>query len=560
MTQWWKDKVVYQIYPRSFNDSNNDGIGDINGITEKVPYLSKLGIDIIWLSPVYGSPNDDNGYDISDYYDIMTEFGTMEDYEKLLEETEKHGIKIMMDLVVNHTSDEHEWFVESRSSKENTYRDYYIWKDPKPDGSTPTNWGAAFGGSTWEYDETTEQYYLHLFSKKQPDLNWENEQLRKDIYEMMLFWLDKGVAGFRMDVINMISKDQSYPDGEVMANGWGNGGPYYFNGPKIHEYLQEMHEHVLAKHETITVGEMPSVTVDQAKLYTDPKREELDMVFHFEHVGLGEGEFGKWSPTSWKLTELKSIFTKWQTELDEVGWNSLYWSNHDQPRAISRYGNDSEEYRVRSGKMLATCLHLLKGTPYIYQGEEIGMTNVRFDSIDDYRDIEILNHYEELISKELLTHEEMMHGIHERSRDNARTPVQWNDELNAGFSEVEPWIPVNPNYTKINAEGALDDDESIFYYYQKLIQLRKEHPIIVEGKYESLLPEDEEAYIYTRSYQNQKLLVLCNFTEHIIEKTLDKDMDLGEAEILIGNMNSDPYKGELTFQLEPYQSVAYLVK
>jgi oligo-1,6-glucosidase len=558
MTEWWKDKVVYQIYPRSFKDSNNDGIGDINGIREKIPYLAKLGINIIWLSPVYQSPNDDNGYDISDYYEVMTEFGTMEDFENLLKETEKYDIKIMMDLVVNHTSDEHQWFIESRSSRENPYRDYYIWKDPRPDGSAPNNWGAAFGGSVWEYDEETNQYYLHLFSRKQPDLNWENEQLRNDIYQMMLFWLDKGVGGFRMDVINMISKDPTFSDGEVRANGWGDGGPYYFNGPKIHDYLKEMHQKVLTLHETITVGETPGVNIHQAKLYTDPKRKELDMVFNFEHVGLGEGQYGKWTPTEWKLTELKSIFTEWQTGLDEVGWNSLYWSNHDQPRAISRYGNDREEYRVRSGKMLATCLHLLKGTPYIYQGEEIGMTNVRFASIDQYRDIELLNHYEELTSKGHLTHEEMLYGIHERSRDNARTPMQWNNQKFAGFSDVEPWIPVNPNYQTIHAEEVLKDRESLFYYYQKLIQLRKEWPIIVEGKYSILLPEDEEVYAYTRSYNEQIILVLCNFTDKKVEKTLGAAFDMSKARTLIKNLDKDPYLENDRFELEPYQAIAYL--
>lgn len=558
MTQWWKNKVAYQIYPRSFNDSNNDGVGDINGITEKIPYLAELGIEIIWLSPVYQSPNDDNGYDISDYYDIMTEFGTMDDYDNLLKETEKHGIKIMMDLVVNHTSDEHQWFVESKSSKENPYRDYYIWKDPKPDGSPPNNWGASFGGSAWEYDESTDQYYLHLFSKKQPDLNWENKELREEIYKMMLFWLDKGVAGFRMDVINMISKHRSFPDGEVKPNGWGEGGPFYFNGPKMHDYLQEMHAKVLEKHETITVGETPGVNVEQAKLYTDPRRKELDMVFNFEHVGLGEGKHGKWTPTEWKLTELKSIFTEWQVGLDEVGWNSLYWSNHDQPRAISRYGNDNEKYRVRSGKMLATCLHLLKGTPYIYQGEELGMTNVRFESIEDYRDIELLNHYDELTTKGLLTHEEMMHGIHERSRDNARTPMHWSNEAYAGFSKVEPWIPVNPNYENINAEKVLEDENSLFYYYQKLIKLRKEYPIIVEGTYNLLLPDDEEVYAYTRTYKGKKLLVLCNFTDKTVEKNIEEKIDRNNAKILIGNMGDEPFKSAENLILQPYQSIVYL--
>ena len=464
MGKWWQDSTVYQIYPRSFNDSNGDGIGDINGITERLPYLKQLGIEIIWLSPVYQSPNDDNGYDISDYEAIMDEFGTMEDYDRMLAEANRLGLKIMMDLVVNHTSDEHHWFIESRESKTSEKRDYYIWHDPKANGEPPTNWAAAFGGNVWEFDEATGQYYLHLFSKKQPDLNWENEAMRRDVYQMMRNWLDKGVAGFRMDVINMISKDPRYPDGEVMKTGYTDGSPYYFNGPKVHDYLQEMHQVALADYETITVGEMPNVNVEQAKLYTGEDRKELDMVFHFDHVGLGDGELGKWTPEEWKLTELKQIFTRWQEGLDQVGWNSLYWSNHDQPRAISRFGDDRDEYREKSGKMLATCLHMLKGTPYVFQGEEIGMTNVQFDSIDDYRDLESINAYHELTEKGLLTEDEMMAAIYKRGRDNARTPMQWSREINAGFTTGEPWIKVNPNYTDINVKDALAREDSIFYY------------------------------------------------------------------------------------------------
>lgn len=556
MTSWWKDAIVYQIYPRSFNDSNGDGIGDINGITEKLNYLKTLGIDIIWLSPVYQSPNDDNGYDISDYQAIMDEFGTMADYDLMLKRAKELGIHIMMDLVVNHTSDEHAWFQASKQSKDNPKRDYYIWKDPLPDGSAPTNWGAAFGGSAWEYDEKTNQYFLHLFSKKQPDLNWENEAMRQDIYEMMRFWLEKGVSGFRMDVINMISKDRHFPDGKLLKTGYGDGSPYYFNGPKVHDYLQEMHQEALTGYQTITVGEMPNVSVEQAKKYTGKDRQELDMVFHFEHVGLGDGELGKWSPEDWSLIELKAIFSTWQEGLDVVGWNSLYWSNHDQPRAISRFGNDSEAYRVRSGKMLATALHMLKGTPYIFQGEEIGMTNVSFNDLADYRDLETLNAYDELVGKDLLTNEEMLAAIHARGRDNARTPMQWSDEFQAGFTEGTPWIPINPNYSDINVVAALEDENSLFYYYQQLIALRKKYPIIVEGRYQVLYPDHEDIYLYKRVLDKQELWVLTNFSDKKV--FVDIDVTLAEGQCLIANIGKGIKQKEASIELEPYQAAVYL--
>ncbi|MCT2536985.1 alpha-glucosidase [Aquibacillus koreensis] len=558
-TNWWKESVVYQIYPRSFHDSNGDGIGDIKGITEKLDHLEDLGIDVIWLSPVYQSPNDDNGYDISDYRAIMDDFGRMEDFDEMLKEAHKRGIKIMMDLVVNHTSDEHQWFVESRSSKESPYRDYYIWKKGE-DGKPPTNWGAAFGGSAWQYDDTTGEYYLHLFSKKQPDLNWENETVRNDIYDMMNFWLDKGVNGFRMDVINFISKDQRYPDGEVNDAGFGDGSPYFMNGPRIHESLQEMNKKVLSQHDTITVGEMPGATVEEAKLYTGEDRHELNMVFHFEHVDVGNGKYGKWTPEQWKLTDLKKIFSRWQEGLEEDGWNSLYWSNHDQPRAISRFGNDSEAYREISGKMLATCLHLLKGTPYIYQGEEIGMTNVAFDSVHDYRDIETLNAYDDYMNGGLLTHDDMMKGIHERSRDNARTPVQWSDDRHGGFTKGKPWIAVNPNYRDINAQQAVSDPESIYHYYKKLIKLRKDNPIIVYGKYELLLKDDEQIYAYTRTWEDQTLLVICNFSEDTPKFELPKEVKFSEKELCIANYDVDIKEDPTTFTLKPYEARAYLLK
>jgi oligo-1,6-glucosidase len=553
---WWKESVIYQIYPRSFNDSNGDGIGDLNGITEKLPYLQKLGIDVIWLSPVYQSPNDDNGYDISDYRNIMSDFGTMDDFDKMLAEAHKHGIKIMMDLVVNHSSDEHKWFVESKKSKDNPYRDYYIWKKGI-NGQPPTNWGAAFGGSVWEYDETTEEYYLHLFSKKQPDLNWENPILRKEVYDMMRYWLDKGIDGFRMDVINFISKDTSYPQGEISEGlPYGNGGKYYTNGPRIHEFLQEMNWEALRSYDTITVGEMPGVSVEEGKLYTGEDRNELNMVFHFEHVGLGDGKFGKWDPKEWKLTDLKKIFTKWQKGLENDGWNSLYWSNHDQPRAISRWGNDSEEYRVLSGKMLATCLHMMQGSPYIYQGEEIGMTNVKFESIEDYRDIETLNAYRDL-TPDLLTHDEIFKGIHERGRDNARTPIQWNSSPNAGFTTGTPWIHVNPNYDSINAERVVEDKDSIFYYYQKLIQLRKQNEIIVYGKYDVILEDDEQIYAFTRTLGDEELLVICNFSEETPTFVLPGDIEFAEKELMISNYTQDDNQSIEQFTLKPYEARVY---
>ncbi|NIK76662.1 oligo-1,6-glucosidase [Paenibacillus castaneae] len=557
--KWWKESVVYQIYPRSFMDSNGDGIGDIKGIIQKLDHLQDLGIDVIWLSPVYQSPNDDNGYDISDYRGIMDDFGTMGDFEEMLEEAHKREIKIMLDLVVNHTSDEHSWFMESRSSKDSPYRDYYIWR-PGKEGKPPTNWGAAFGGSAWEYDPSSDEYYLHLFSKKQPDLNWESPDLRKAVYDMMLYWLDKGVDGFRMDVVNFISKDQRFPDGVVTGNLYGNGSPYYMNGPRIHEFLQEMNHEVLSKYDTITVGEMPGVSAEEGKLYTGGARNELNMVFHFEHVDVGSGRFGKWTPEPWKLTDLKTIFSRWQVGLEEDGWNSLYWSNHDQPRAISRFGNDKEQYRVLSGKMLATCLHMLKGTPYIYQGEEIGMTNVAFSAIEEYRDIETLNAYKDFTEAGLLTPEEIMHAVHERGRDNARTPVQWSKDDNAGFTTGKPWISVNPNYKEINVEDAVKDSNSIYHYYKRLIKLRKQHLNIVYGKYQLILAEDEQIYAFTRSLDNDLILVICNFSQEIVRFDLPADITFKEKELLIANYEVDSGEEIASFNLKPYEARVYRLK
>lgn len=546
---WWKEAVIYQIYPRSFQDSNGDGIGDLNGVTMRLDYLKKLGIDVIWLSPVYKSPNDDNGYDISDYRDIMTEFGTMEDFDRMLAAAHERGIKIVMDLVVNHTSDEHKWFIESRKSKDNPYRDYYIWKDPK-DGHEPTNWGSNFSGSAWKFDETTGQYYLHLFSEKQPDLNWENPKVRDAVYDMMTWWCDKGIDGFRMDVISMISKVQSYPDGELFDGVYGNANPYVCNGPRVHEFLQEMNRRVLSRYDIMTVGEAAGVTVEEAKRYANNEGTELGMVFHFEHTdgsSNSESVIGKWTVNPPRLTYVRGILNKWQTELEGKAWGSLYWDNHDQPRAVSRFGNDSKEWRELSAKMLATVLHMQKGTPYIYQGEEFGMTNMHFESIDDCRDIEEINAYQQYVTDhKLVDAETMLRCFDTIARDNARTPVQWDASANAGFTTGTPWIKVNPNYTEINAEAALADPNSVFYYYQKLISLRHTTPIIVYGTFRPLLPDSEVLYAYEREMDGKVLTVAANWTDREQECTLFDDL---EGEELISN-----YDSHRTGILQPYEA------
>lgn len=529
---WWKESVVYQIYPRSFKDSDNDGIGDINGITEKMGYLKELGIDVIWLSPVYESPNDDNGYDISNYQGIMKEFGTMEDFDRMLETAHSNGIRILMDLVVNHTSDEHPWFVESRKSKDNPYRDYYIWREGK-DGKEPNNWGSCFSGSAWQYDQATDMYYLHVFSKKQPDLNWDNPKVREEVFGMMRWWLDKGVDGFRMDVISMISKTEEMPDGTVNEKtGYGDYGPYVVNGPHVHEYLQEMRKNALSGYDTMTVGETAGVTIEEAIKYAADDESELNMVFQFEHMDLDGGETFKWNDRKIDLRELKQVLSKWQERLEGKAWNSLYWNNHDQPRIVSRLGDD-KEYREVSAKMLATCLHMMKGTPYIYQGEELGMTNVPFSSIEEFRDIESINAFHELTGKGVLSKEKMMDYLRYKSRDNARTPMQWSDEANAGFSDAEPWIMVNPNFREINAENQVQRTDSVFSYYRELIKLRKSNPCIVYGRYELLMPEDRELYVYTRSLGDEKLLVVCNFSREGKEFRIPEEFE--KSSVLIAN-------------------------
>lgn len=532
--KWWHNAVVYQIYPRSFYDSNNDGIGDINGIREKLPYLEKLGISVIWLSPVYCSPNDDNGYDISDYYDISPDFGTLNDMKALINEAKTHNIKIIMDLVVNHTSDEHKWFIEAKSSKDNKYRDYYIWRSG--DKNTPPNdLKSCFGGSAWEYDATTNEFYLHFFSKKQPDLNWKNPQMRQDIWDMMNYWIDLGIGGFRMDVIDLIGKEVDLKIKE--------------NGPKLHEYIQEMYENTLKDKDLLTVGECWGANPDIAKLFSAEDRHELSMVFQFEHIMLDQNGGDKWNLKPLDLLELKRVFTKWQTELKNEGWNSLFWDNHDLPRIVSRWGND-KKYRVESAKMLAILLHGMKGTPYIYQGEEIGMTNIDFNNIEDFADIEAINAYKERIS---LGYDEkdVLKSLRTKARDNARTPMQWNDKANAGFTKGKPWYRVNSNYTQINVKQALADENSIFYCYQKLIQMRKENPIMVYGDYELLLPKDKNIYAYKRTYQNKTWLIICNFYEHNVEFSLN-----GTGKILISNYENsctDLTKGKL----RPYEAIIY---
>lgn len=550
--KWWHDSVVYQIYPRSFNDSNGDGIGDLVGIIEKLDYLKELGIDVIWLSPVYDSPNDDNGYDIRDYEAIMNEFGTMADFDRLLDQAHERGIKIVMDLVVNHSSDEHAWFAESRKSKDNPYRDYYIWRSAHEDGTLPNNWGSIFSGPAWELDEATNEYYLHLFSKKQPDLNWENEKLRQEVYQMITRWLDRGIDGFRMDVINLISKTPGLPDATVPPGAlYGEGGQHYINGPRIHEFLKEMNDASFGNYDVLTVGEMPGATTEDAILYTDPARKEVNMVFTFEHMDLDSGPGGKWDVQPFDLQKLKQNFTKWQVALHEKGWNSLYWNNHDQPRVVSRFGEDTT-YRVESAKMLATLLHLLKGTPYIYQGEEIGMTNVAFESIEEYEDIEIRNMWKER-TEQGASPAELLRSIHVKGRDNARTPIQWDATEHGGFTTGTPWLKVNPNYPTINVEKALQDPDSIFYYYKQLIALRHQHDLIVYGEYALILEDAPHVYAYTRTYENQTWYIYCSFATEDTSVPVTHD----SSDRVIGNYNDAPNVTDEQLTLRPYEAIVY---
>lgn len=582
--QWWKEAVVYQVYPRSFNDANGDGIGDLKGITEKLPYLAKLGINVIWLSPVFDSPNVDNGYDISDYFAIMSDFGTMEDFDEMLETAHKHGIKILMDLVANHTSDEHPWFKESRSSKDNPYRDYYIWKDPKgfdEDGNPipPNNWASEFGGPAWEWDEATGQFYLHIFFKEQPDLNWENEKVREDLYSMVRWWLDKGVDGFRLDAINIISKPEGFPDDpSTDFEKHTSSIPFVItNGTMVHPWMKELTRETFSRYDVMTVGETSATSPEDAKLWAGYHTGELNMIFHFDHMGVDNdpnGSLGgKWSYAPYKLTELKCILNDWQTTLEGNAWGSLYWNNHDQPRVVSRFGNDSDEFRTLSAKQLATTLHFMQGTPYIYQGEEIGMTNVKFDSIEDYRDGDSIRFYEDMhVDHKRLSHEEAMQAIYIKGRDNARTPVQWDASANAGFSPegVTTWINVNPNYPAINAEAVLADEDSIFYHYQQLVALRRGElkDLMV---YASFAPvdslqvphdQDEAVYAYTRtggadgSPANESLLVISNFTADELERDFAVLNEAHESGARVELVSSN-YKDDAGSTLRPYEAKVY---
>lgn len=538
--KWWHNAVVYQIYPRSFQDSNHDGVGDLAGIISRLDYLQHLGINLIWLSPVYRSPMDDNGYDISDYQDIAAEFGTLAEMELLIAEAAKRDIRILMDLVVNHTSDEHAWFVEAKKSKDSPYRNYYIWRNAGADGSPPDQQRSYFGGSAWEYDAASGEYYFHLFSKRQPDLNWENPQVQEEVHRMMNWWLDKGIGGFRMDVIDLIGKQV---DQQIIAN-----------GARLHPLLQQMHQATLAARDVLSVGETWSATPETAKLYSDPARQELSMVFQFEHITMThDTKEGKWKPRPFDLIEFKQIISKWQTELADAGWNSLFWNNHDLPRAVSKYG-DPGRYRVESAKMLATALHFLKGTPYVYQGEEIGMTNVRFDSIDDYRDIESLNLYHERTAAGV-SPETIMAGIHANGRDNARTPMQWNSTHNAGFSTGTPWLKLNPNYPEINVAAALEQPDSVFFHYQKLIELRKHWDVMVYGKYLPLLEQHPQVFAYRRSLGSQQLVVVNNFSGEYVELDLPAMLHGIVGQGLISNYaQRDSWTDHLS--LQPYESFA----
>lgn len=537
---WWKKAVVYQVYPKSFNDTTGSGVGDLAGITEKLDYLKELGITVIWLSPVYESPGDDNGYDISDYEQIDPAFGTMGDMEQLIAEAKKRGIYIVMDLVVNHTSDEHEWFEEAKSSRDNPYRDYYIWRDPV-DGGVPNDLQSTFGGSAWEYSEETGQYYLHLFSKKQPDLNWENPAMRQDVYQMMNFWLDKGIGGFRLDVIDLIGKQ---PDQLVTAD-----------GPKLHDYLQEMNEATFGHQDVLTVGETWSATVQNAKQYSNPDGSELSMVFQFEHILLDQQDDGeKWDLKPLNLVDLKRTLAKWQTELGDEGWNSLFWNNHDTPRIVSRWGND-EEYRQESAKLFAILLHLMKGTPYIYQGEEIGMTNYEMASLDDIYDIESINMYHERLASGY-SEAEILTSINAKGRDHARTPMQWRgDQAHAGFTAGQPWIPVNDNFTEINVAQNLAEKDSVFATYQQLIQYRRDHDIVVKGDFQLLYPDHPAVFAYKRQWQDDAFVVFANVSEE--GQTVDV-AELSLNDVIINNYDEVTVRdGQLT--LEPYQAIAITI-
>jgi len=554
--QWWKEAVVYQIYPRSFYDSNGDGFGDLQGVIQKLDYIKSLGADVIWLCPVFDSPQDDNGYDISDYRSIYEKFGTNDDMFQLIDEVHKRGMKIIMDLVVNHTSDEHAWFAESRKSKDNPYRDYYFWKDPKADGSKPNNWGSIFSGSAWTFDERTGQYYLHYFSKKQPDLNWENEAVRREVYDLMTFWMDRGVDGWRMDVIGSISKYVDFPDYETDDSRPYVVGRYHSNGPRLHEFIQEMNREVLSRYDCMTVGEANGSDVEEAIKYTDPSRHELNMIFTFEHMDIDTKQHspnGKWQMKPFDPIALKKTMTRWQAALMNVGWNTLYFENHDQPRVISRWGND-RELRKQCAKAFATVLHGMKGTPFIYQGEEIGMTNSEMP-LKMYDDLEIKNAYRELvIENQTMTEEDFRKAVAKKGRDHARTPMQWDDGKHAGFTAGEPWLAVNPRYQEINVKESLSDEDSIFYYYQKLIGLRKQHKVIVHGDYQLLLEDDPQIFAYIREYRGEKLLVAVNLSEEKALFHAPPELLEDKWDVLLSNYARERLDISGSMDMEPYEA------
>lgn len=559
-TKWWQNSVVYQIYPQTFNDSNHDGVGDLAGIIPKIPYLVQLGVDVVWLNPIYQSPLIDQGYDISDYYQINPMYGTMADFDQLLQKLHAANLKLIMDLVVNHTSSQHAWFQASKQDRTNPYADFYIWKDPNPDGTPPTNWGSSFGGSTWEYVPQRQQYYLHLFAKEQPDLNWENPRVRQEVYKIMRFWLDKGVDGFRMDVISLLSKDPQYANSPVSPHQqYGSYYPGAANGPREHEYLQEMNREVLSHYDVMTVGETPHTSVQEALLYTQAERHELNMVFHFDHMHLDYGPEGKFSTKRFRLTALKQVFTKWQEMMiQNNGWNSLYWNNHDQARAVTRFGNPDPRWREQSAKMLATILHMQCGTPFIYQGEEIGMVNPHFNSINDYHDLDTLNVYHDFIHQKHLDPAKVMQAIYLKSRDNARTPIPWNDQP---LTQTNPNLPpLNPDYRTVNVAQALADPASVFYYYQKLIKLRHDLPIITTGDYQLLDADDESTFSYLRTQDHQVLLVSGNFTDHLCQVQLPSKLQFTTSKLIISNFATNQQLTSQVFNLPPYGTVVYLLE
>ncbi len=553
--KWWKEAVVYQVYPRSFMDSNGDGIGDLNGIREKLDYIKTLGADVIWLCPIYQSPNVDNGYDISDYQEIMSEFGTMDDFEKLLAEAHEKGLRIVLDLVVNHSSNQHRWFQESRKSKDNPYREYYYWKEGKPD-IPPNNWGSIFGGSAWTYDETSASWYFHLFTPEQPDLNWESPKLREEVFSMMRWWFDKGIDGFRMDVINYISKPEGeWPDGDPGLDTrfgvglYADAEAFIVNGHRVHEFLREMNEKVLSQYDVMTVGETAQVTIEHAKKYAGFDTHELNMVFEFEHMNLDYGKYGMWSDNRIRLTNLKQSMNKWQKGLEGCAWNSLFWANHDHPRLVSRFADDSEEYRETAAKMLATCLYGMQGTPYIYQGDELGMTNVNFERLEEYQDVQTRNAYH-ILTQQGVPEKTVLYYMQCKSRDNARTPMQWNDSENAGFTTGKPWIKVNPNYTFINAAKEMADKNSVFSYYQQFLQFRKKNMVLNYGQFDLVEEDSEELFAYTRTLEEKKLFVACNFTKKEIPLKIEKYLEQGKK--LFGN-----YRDIQDGILRPYEAVIY---